>query len=123
MCLNAQDGKEVWQRHLTEDFGGVQMEWGFSESPLVDGDQVMLTPGGPQGTMVALDKATGERRWQSQEWTDNAHYSSIIIGEIDGVRQYIQLTDKSVAAVSPKDGKLLWRVERKGRTAVIPTPI
>jgi outer membrane protein assembly factor BamB len=123
MCLNAGNGNEVWRRHLTDDFGGVQPEWGFSESPLVDGDQVMLTPGGPQGTIVALDKQSGELRWQSHEWTDNAHYSSIIVGEIGGVRQYIQLTDQSVAAVSSKDGELLWKVERKGRTAVIPTPI
>jgi outer membrane protein assembly factor BamB len=123
MCVNAQDGKEVWRKHLTTDFGGPLMEWGFSESPLVDGDQVIFTPGGPQGTLVALNKQTGALIWQSKEWTDNAHYSSIILAEIDGVRQYVQLTDKSVAGVSPKDGKLLWKAARKGATAVIPTPI
>ena len=123
ICVKAEDGKEVWRKRLTTDFGGPQVEWGFSESPLVDGDQVVLTPGGPKGTLVALNKQTGELIWQTKDWTDNAHYSSIIIAEIDGVRQYVQLTEKSVAGVAPKDGKLLWKAARKGATAVIPTPI
>ena len=123
ICVKAEDGKEVWRKHLTTDFGGPMVEWGFSESPLVDGDQVLFTPGGPKGTLVALNKNTGDLIWQTKEWTDNAHYSSIIIAEIDGVRQYVQLTDKSVAGVAPNDGKVLWKTARKGATAVIPTPI
>jgi outer membrane protein assembly factor BamB len=123
ICVHAADGKEVWRKHLTTDFGGPLMEWGFSESPLVDGDQVLFTPGGPKGTVVALNKKTGALIWQSKDWTDNAHYSSIISAEIDGVRQYVQLTDKSLAGVAPKDGKILWKAARKGATAVIPTPI
>jgi len=90
---------------------------------LVDGDQVLFTPGGPKGTLVALNKNTGDLIWQTKDWTDNAHYSSIIIAEIDGVRQYVQLTDKSLAGVAPNDGKVLWKTARKGATAVIPTPI
>ncbi|MBI5386277.1 MAG: PQQ-like beta-propeller repeat protein [Verrucomicrobia bacterium] len=123
ICVNAADGKEIWHKHLTADFGGPLMQWGFSESPLVDGDQVMLTPGGPKGTVVALNKKSGDLVWQSKDWTDTAHYSSIIIAEIGGVRQYVQLTDKSVAGLSPKDGSVLWKAARKGATAVIPTPI
>ena len=123
ICVNAADGKEVWRKHLTTDLGGPLMEWGFSESPLVDGDQVLFTPGGPKGTMVALNKKTGGLIWQSKDWTDNAHYSSIIVAEIDGLRHYIQLTDKSIAGVAPEDGKVLWKAARKGSTAVIPTPI
>jgi len=123
ICVKAEDGKEVWRKHLTTDFGGPMVEWGFSESPLVDGDQVLFTPGGPKGTLVALNKNTGDLIWQTKDWTDNAHYSSIIIAEIDGVRQYVQLTDKSLAGVAPNDGKVLWKTARKGATAVIPTPI
>jgi outer membrane protein assembly factor BamB len=123
ICVSAADGKEVWRKHLTTDLGGPLMEWGFSESPLVDGDQVLFTPGGPKGTMVALNKKTGGLIWQSKDWTDNAHYSSIIVAEIDGLRHYIQLTDKSIAGVAPEDGKVLWKAARKGSTAVIPTPI
>ena len=123
ICVKAENGQEVWRKHLTTDFGGPLVEWGFSESPLVDGDKVLFTPGGPKGTLVALNKTNGDLIWQSKDWTDNAHYSSIIIAEIAGVRQYVQLTAKSVAGVAPQDGKVLWQAARKGATAVIPTPI
>lgn len=123
VCVNAADGRQVWRKHLTTDFGGPLLEWGFSESPLVDGDRVLFTPGGPKGTVVALNKNTGDLIWQSKDWTDTAHYSSIILAEIGGVRQYVQLTDKSVAGLATQDGALLWKAARKGATAVIPTPI
>ena len=98
--------------------------WGYSESPLVDGDMVICTPGGSKGTLVALNKKTGEMIWQSTDWTDDAGYSSAIVAEVDGLRQYIQQSSKGVAGVSAKDGKLLWRVEGDGyRTAIIPSPI
>lgn len=124
-CLSAADGKMLWQKDFTADFGGSMMsEWGYSESPLVDGNLVVCTPGGSRGTMVALDKNTGALVWQSKEWTSQAGYSSPIVAEVDGIRQYIQQSAKGVAGVSAKDGKLLWQVEISGyRVAVIPSPI
>ena len=80
-------------------------------------------PGGKQGDLVALNKRTGKLIWQSKEFTDSIHYSSPILVEIGGVRQIIQLTDASVAGIRASDGRLLWRGERKGSAAVIPTPI
>jgi outer membrane protein assembly factor BamB len=90
----------------------------------VDGNLVICTPGGVNGTMVALDKNTGTTLWICEEWTDEAGYATPIVAVIDGVRQYIQQSAKGVAGVAAKDGKLLWRVEVEGyRTAIIPTPI
>src|SRR5262249_37627769 len=94
-----------------------------SESVLVDGDNVICTPGGKHGTLAALNKKTGEVVWRSKEIEDRAAYSSVIAVEISGVRQYIQVTDRSVLGVAAADGKLLWRAERRGSTAVVPTPI
>lgn len=122
-CFETTTGKEVWRRHLVDDFGGKLPEWGFSESALVDGDQVVCTPGGEKGALVALDKRTGRLLWQSGDFKDEAQYSSIIKAEIDGVPQYIQLTMESVVGIAPRSGAVLWHAERKGRTAVIPTPI
>lgn len=126
-CLSATDGKLLWQKDFRSDFGGNIMshtDWGFSESPLVEGDLVICTPGGEQGTLVALNKNTGETVWRSTEWTDLGGYSSPIIADIDGVRQVIQFTHKGVAGVAVKDGKLLWQSDVAGnRVAVIPTPI
>jgi outer membrane protein assembly factor BamB len=126
-CLSATDGKLIWQVDFRSDLGGNIMsrtDWGMSESPLVDGNLVICTPGGPQGTMAALDKNTGKVIWRSKEWTDFGGYSSAIVAEIDGVRQYIQLVKGGVGGVAVKDGKLLWKVNVAGNNvAAIPTPV
>lgn len=122
VCLKAADGTQVWSKHLVNDFGGKMPEWGYSESVLVDGDKALCTPGGSKGAIIALNKTTGETLWQTKDFQDPAHYSSLVVCEIAGVRQYVQLTSESVVGIST-DGKVLWRADRKGRTAVIPTPI
>jgi outer membrane protein assembly factor BamB len=124
VCFDAANkGKELWRKDYVQDFGGVRPSWGYSESPLVDGDQVVVTPGGSGGAVVALNKKTGEVIWRSKEFTDPPHYSTITVSQIGGVRQYVQLTPQSVAGIAPADGKLLWRAPRKGQTAVIPSPV
>lgn len=122
-CLTT-DGKVVWRADLVQDYGGEVQRWAYAESPLVDGDKLVCTPGGAKGAMLALDKSTGKPLWQSKEWTDQAQYSSPIIATIGGVRQYVQQTEKSVAGVAADDGRLLWKAGRpEGRVAVIPTPL
>jgi outer membrane protein assembly factor BamB len=125
-CLKCDSGEKVWSVNLTgkDSLGGNRPGWNYSESPLVDGNQVVCSPGGAQGTLAALDKETGNVLWRSKELKDPAGYSSVVPTTIGGVRQYAQLTMKGVAGVAAKDGRLLWYYpNRKYRTAVIPTPI
>jgi outer membrane protein assembly factor BamB len=122
ICAQAKDGKIIWQRTMQE-LGGTVPFWGYTESVLVNGNQVICSPGGSQGAIAAFDKATGKTLWQSKELTDNVHYSSLIAIDHNGQRQYVKLTEKSVAGVAAKDGKLLWRSDFPGKVAVIPTPI
>ena len=123
VCLNAKDGKQLWKAEMTE-FGGKVPGWGYTESVLVDGKNVISTPGGSKGTLLALDKMTGKLVWQSTEWTDGAHYASVITAELNGAHQLIARTANSIAGVDSKDGKLLWKQAfPQGKTAVIPTPI
>ena len=90
-------------------------QWGYSESPLVDGDLVICTPGGTKGTLAALDKKTGDVEWRSKELKNNAPYSSVVAAEINGVRQYIvnSFDDGKgfTSGVAAKDGKLLWSMQ------------
>ena len=123
VCLEAATGKELWRKQLRNDFGGKCGGWQYSESVLVDGDRVICTPGGDKGTLLALDKKTGALLWRTTDWKDSAEYSSPIVETIGGVRQYLQLTGQSVAGVAVESGKVLWRAQRPGRTATVPTPI
>lgn len=122
ICANAATGKEVWKKSLTKDLGGKIQGWGYTESPLVDGDLVIVTPGGAQGAVAALDAKTGKVAWQTSDVTENAQYSSVIPITQGGEREYVQLLMNSILGVS-KAGKVLWKTEFPGKTAVIPTPI
>jgi outer membrane protein assembly factor BamB len=125
VCLETKDGTRVWHRNLIKDFGGKYGGWHYCESPLVDGDHVIVTPGGKDATMVALDKKTGETVWQCPlplKHTE-AGYSSVVIATVGDVKHYVQLLNGGVVGVST-DGKPLWQYEKLGpNTANIPTPI
>lgn len=107
-CLDAKSGKTLWHVNLTKGFGGGVPGWGYSESPLIVGDLVIVTPGGKQGTLLALNKQSGERVWQSEEVSEGAHYSSPVLAEINGIKQIVQFGNQSVFGVSLEDGKRLW---------------
>ena len=123
VCLKADTGAEVWRKSLTKDFGGRSGGWNYTESPLVDDGKVIVTPGGKKGTVVALNKKTGELIWQSNGFTDGAQYSSLIVREYGDKRQYIQLTGANVVGLVADTGEILWKAPRKGRTATVSTPI
>lgn len=116
-------GKEKWRKHLEKDFGGNNPQWGYSESPLLDGKHVVCIPGGSKGAVVALKKDTGETVWQCAEIKDAAAYTSLVPTDIGGKRQYLLLTFETIAGLDPESGKVLWRAPRKGEVAVIPDPI
>lgn len=121
-CFSIGDGSQVWAAKMA-DFGGDVPDWGYCESVLVDGDQVVCTPGGRQGAILALDRNTGEKIWQSSDFTDGAQYASIVSATINGKKQYVQLTMQSVVGIDSENGKVIWRADWPGQTAVIPTPI
>jgi len=131
LCADAQTGREVWRKNFQRDFGGKMMsQWGFSESPLVDGSGVILTPGGQRAMLVALNKRTGETFWATQfpdvqgQGKDGAGYSSVVVSNAGGVRQYVQNVGRGAIGVEARTGKLLWGYNKIANdTANIPTPI
>jgi outer membrane protein assembly factor BamB len=123
-CLRVQDGTVVWQRNILQDFGGRNIGWLISESPLVDGNQVVVTPGGRGAGMAALDKMTGKTIWTSNELSDQAGYASPIVADVQGVRTIMTLTSEAGVGVRASDGKLMWRHQAVANdTANIATPV
>ena len=122
-CLKT-DGTAVWQRNILRDFRGQQLQWLISESPLVDGDHVIVSPGGPGAGIVKLDKMTGKTVWQAKELSDSAGYSSIIAADVHGVRTYMTFTSSAGVGVRASDGKLMFSYPNAAnRTANIATPV
>lgn len=130
-CLQVSDGKILWQLSLKKEFGGVPGMWNYRESPLVDGDKVVCTPGAPDAAIVALDKATGKTIWKSKVpagaaapaggpggrpgkfgASGGAAYASAIVVDFAGQRQYVQLTAKALVGLAASDGKILWRYDK-----------
>ena len=125
-CVEVAGGKIRWQKSLRSDFGGVPGKWAYSESPLVDGNKLVCTPGGKDATIVALDKKSGDAIWKcALEEADEAAYASAIVVEAGGVKQYVQFLQKGVVGVDAETGEKLWRYEKtaQGSPANIPTPV
>jgi outer membrane protein assembly factor BamB len=122
-CLTT-GGTVVWQRNILRDFGAQQLSWMVSESPLVDGPHVVVSPGGPGAGVVKLDKMTGTTVWTSEDLSDTAAYSSIIAADVQGVRTYMTFTHSAGVGVRASDGKLMFRYPRAANTvANIATPV
>ena len=122
--LRVQDGAIVWQRNILQEFGGRNIDWLISESPLIDGNNVIISPGGRSAGMAALDKTTGKTVWVSKELSDRPGYSSPIIADVQGVRTIMTLTGEAGIGVRASDGKLMWRHPAvSNSTANIATPV
>jgi outer membrane protein assembly factor BamB len=125
-CLETATGKEKWRKNLRTDFGGRPGNWAYAESPLIDGDTLVCTPGGAGATLVALNKKTGDVVWKAAvPGGDEAAYASAIVVEAGGLKQYVQFLQKGLVGVDARTGKFLWRYARtaQGSPANIPTPV
>jgi outer membrane protein assembly factor BamB len=133
VCVDAERGEVLWRKDFKDDFGGRMMSgWGFSESPLVDGDKLICTPGSDEAFIVALDKANGREIWRANVpqrelgglGKDGAGYASLVISNAAGVKQYVTLAGRGLVSVAADDGRFLWGYNRIANdTANIPTPI
>lgn len=125
VCIDLRTQDVVWGGNILRKFNAENIHWGVSESVLIDGEQLICTPGGRKATMVALDKQTGDPLWRAAVPGDpRAPYASAIVAEVDGVRQYIAFTSKSVVGVRAEDGNVLWQENSSANgTANCATPI
>ncbi len=125
VCLDIKSGKKMWSKSLRSDFGGVPGMWAYTESPLIDGNLLICSPGGASATVVALQKSTGDLVWKSLlPEADAASYASPVIANVEGVKQYVLFLGKGVVGIKADTGELLWRYTKTSDAqANIATPI
>jgi outer membrane protein assembly factor BamB len=122
VCLDAGTGKIQWSVDSVKTFGGSVPHWGYSESPLIDGNRVIVMPGGRGASLVSLDKNTGAVQWKSGD--DHAGYSSAILADVNGTKEVIALSGQSAFAVQASTGEVLWHYGKvANNVANIATPI
>jgi outer membrane protein assembly factor BamB len=122
VCLKTATGERIWGLNIVDRFHSRVLHWGISESPLVDEDRVIVTPGGSGAAVVALDKLSGKVLWQSQ--SDEAGYSSPVAFDAAGSRKVVVFTGDGAIGLDLKNGQFEWRYNKvSNRTANIATPI
>jgi outer membrane protein assembly factor BamB len=121
-CMDAKTGKIVWTKNVLREFGGSNIQWGISESPLVIGEKVLVNAGGHNASIVALNKENGSVIWKSQ--SDEAGYSSAIPLQVNGGTQVVFFTHERALGLDIKDGRLLWEYGKAANdVANVATPI
>jgi outer membrane protein assembly factor BamB len=124
VCLQTDDGKLVWRKHLQRDFNGRRSTWAYCESPLIDGELLICTPGGPDATMLALARDTGKLVWKTaKEDANTAGYASAIVAQAGKRKLYVQFIGSGVIGVNAATGKLLFWYRRNVGAVSAVTPI
>lgn len=124
VCLRLRDGSPIWRKNILKEFGGENPHWMISESPLIDGNRVIVSPGGRNAGIVALDKMTGNKVWAATDLSDEAAYSSCILVDVGGVKTILNFTSTAGVGVRASDGKVMFRYNRAANgTANCTTPV
>jgi outer membrane protein assembly factor BamB len=122
VCLQAANGSVVWSKNVLREFGGQNITWGLSESPLVASDRLLVQAGGSNASIVALNKVNGAVLWRQH--SDEPGYSSAVLAQVGGTPQAVFFTAERALGVSLRDGRELWSYDRvANRTANVATPV
>jgi outer membrane protein assembly factor BamB len=109
-CMDAENGKVIWKIDMFDNYGAQETAWGIAESPLLDGDRIILTPGGPVHNVVALDRFTGELIWSGSGNGEQSAYCSPILVQHHDARLIVTMTAESVLGIDAANGQTLWRI-------------
>jgi outer membrane protein assembly factor BamB len=120
-CFDAATGKEVWKRDVMKENAGVQIKWHNAASPVIEGNVLMMCGGGSGQALLGLNKDTGEVIWKGED--DKMTHATPIIATLHGVKQCIFFTQKGLVAVTPADGKVLWRQDYKFAVSTAASPV
>lgn len=107
VCLDAETGTQLWNHDLLNEYHGKEPFFGFAYSPLIDGDRVVVCPGGTDAAVVCFDAAGGKEIWKGGG-SDPGGYSTPAVATIAGKKQYVVFNAMNVMGVDAENGKELW---------------
>ncbi len=124
VCIDTKTRKTKWAVNAVKKFKAKMIRWGIAESLLIDGDKVICTPGGPHGSVVAMNKMTGKTVWMTPGLGEPSAYCSPILITKDNRRLIVTMTSKSVVGIDPETGKVIWRHPFPAKKPINPnTPV
>lgn len=112
-CINGISGEIIWLLKASEEYGGTYGRWGIAESPMIDGDKLYFTTGGPQTTTIALNKNSGELIWKSESVNDPASYLSPTLVKKAGTNILVNVTPRFIFGIDVSDGSMLWKINHR----------
>ena len=124
--LDRETGKLIWHINFAESFKSGEPRWAWAESPLIDGEKLICSPGGAEAAILAVNKTTGKVIWKAKlPLNDLAGYGSPVKATISGVEQYVVYMAKGVVGVDAETGEFLWQytATAEGSPANILTPV
>lgn len=120
-CFDAATGKPVWTHDVMKENAGISLKWQNAASPLIDGKVLLLAGGGAGQGLIGLDKETGKVVWKGQD--DKMTHATPVLADIHGVHQAIFFTQTGLVAVTPADGKVLWRAPFPYKVSTAASPV
>ena len=112
-CINGISGEIIWSLKASEEYGGTYGPWGIAESPMIDGDKLYFTTGGPQTTTIALNKKSGELIWKSESVNDPASYLSPTLVKKAGTKILVNVTPRFIFGIDVSNGSMLWKINHR----------
>jgi len=123
-CLSAISGRIIWNKNILKEFEGRNIQWGITETLLIDGNKLICTPGGKQHNMIAVNRVNGELIWSVKGIGDKSAYCSPLLVEMAGRNLLVTHMADNIVGIDSDDGKLLWNYRHTNRYAVHPnTPL
>ena len=110
ICMDTKDGEVIWSRDMFSEFDAQPTSWGIAESPVLDGDRIIITPGGKEHNLVALNRFTGETLWSGKGFGEQSAYCSPILVEHNQKRLIVTMTAESILGIDAESGQTYWRV-------------
>jgi len=124
VCLDATNGKSIWSVDLMKEYGALNIQWGFTENLLIDGEKLFCTPGGTDANVLAFNKTNGKLIWKCSGNKEKSAYGSPTMINVGGLKILVAMTEKSILGINSADGALLWSSEQTNQWSVHPnTPV